>query len=347
MRKMSLLELLFALLLVCLLAGMGGVAFLTWTLVRRADGQAHDVAELKVRLEAGGQAQGSQAAELRERLSQTQSVVEGLRSALSARQTVEEEARTSLRRLESVIAGSSTRGAAGENLLEEALRVLPPEMLQRNAWVGGKVVELALRLPGGKLLPMDSKWVSSAALEQLADPSLDAPRRAQLSAQVEREVERRVREVSQYIDPATTSPFALAVIPDAAYDVCRGAIVAAHKMHVMVVGYAMALPYLLTLYQLHLQFARTVDMEKLQSALIDVERHLDTLEGVLENKLQRAVTMLQNAYGEGKQVSARIRASAQSVQMTEKTEENISAGRAPGANISTESSQLSLVEAAQ
>ncbi|HKB17635.1 MAG TPA: hypothetical protein VKF28_01255, partial [Candidatus Dormibacteraeota bacterium] len=80
-------------------------------------------------------------------------------------------------------------------------------------------------------------------------------------------------------------------------------------------------------------------------------------EGVLENKLQRAVTMLQNAYGEGKQVSARIRASAQSVQMTENTEENISAGRGAGrsqgansdegANISTDTSQLSLVEAVQ
>jgi DNA recombination protein RmuC len=337
MRKMSLLELLFALLLVCLLVVTAGVAFLVLNLVRRAEGQAHDVAELKVRLEAGGQSQSSQAAELRERLSQTQSVVEGLRSALSARQTVEEEARASLRRMESVIAGSSTRGAAGENILEEALRHLPPEMLQRNVWVGGKVVELALRLPGGKLLPMDSKWVSSGALEQLADPALDAPRRAQLTGQVEREVERRVREVSQYIDPATTSPFALAVIPDAAYDVCRGAIVSAHKRHVMVVGYAMALPYLLTLYQLHLQFARTVDMEKLQSALIDVERHLDTLESVLENKLQRAVTMLQNAYGEGKQVSARIRASAHSVQMHE---------AAPG-EISTETGQLALVESVQ
>src|SRR3981081_1034410 len=125
MRKMELLELLFALLLVCLLAGMAGVAFLALTLVRRADGHARAVAELKVRLEAGGQTQGTQAAELRERLSQTQSVVEGLRSALSARQPVEEEARASLRRLESVIAGSSTRGAAGENLPAEALRPPP------------------------------------------------------------------------------------------------------------------------------------------------------------------------------------------------------------------------------
>jgi len=324
MPNMSLLELLFALLLVCVLLAIGVVAALVWSLVRRADGQVRDVAELRSRLEAGGQTQESQAAELRERLTQTQSVVEGLRSALTARQPVEDEARASLRRLESVIAGSSTRGAAGENILEETLKALPPEMLQRNVWVGGKVVELALRLPGGKLLPIDSKWVSSAALEQLAEPGLDAPRRAQLTAQVEREVERRVREVSQYIDPATTSPFVLAVIPDAAYDVCRGAIVGAHQRHVMVVGYAMALPYLLTLYQLHLQFARSVDMEKLQSALIDVERHLDTLEGVLENKLQRAVTMLQNAYGEGKQVSARIRASAQSVQVSEAAPEEIS-----------------------
>src|ERR1700682_3538087 len=182
MRKMSLLELLFARLLVCLLAVMAGVAFLVGNLVRRAELRAQDVAELKVRLEAGGQSQTSQAAELRERLSQTQSVVEGLRSALSARQPVEEEARASLRRMESVIAGSSTRGAAGENILEEALRHLPPEMLQRTVWVGGRVVELALRLPGGKLLPMDSKWVSSGALEQLADPALDATRRAQLTA---------------------------------------------------------------------------------------------------------------------------------------------------------------------
>ena len=318
---MSALELLFALLLVCVLLGVGGVAALVWKLGARAEGQAQtnqqDIAELRNRLERGGLSQDAQAAELRERLSQTQSVVEGLRSAVAARQTVEDDARASLKRLESVIAGSSTRGAAGENILEEVLKALPPEMLQRNVWVGGKVVELGLRLPGGKLLPIDSKWVSSGALEQLANPSLDAPRRGQLEAQVEREVERRVREAGQYISPEVTSSFALAVIPDAAYDVCRGAIVEAHKRHVMVVGYGMALPYLLTLYQLHLQFARTVDMEKMQSALIDVERQLDVLEGILENRLQRAVTMLQNAYGEGKQVSARIRASAQGIQVTE------------------------------
>lgn len=349
MRKMSLLELLFALLLVCLMAG---TAALVWTLVRRtqelAIGQARDVAELKARLQSGGQSQESQAAELRERLSQTQSALEGLRSAVSARQPIEEEARASLKRMESIIAGSSSRGAAGERILEEALRHLPPEMLQRNVWVCGKVVELALRLPGGKLLPMDSKWVSSPALEQLAEPGLDANRRANLLGQVEREVERRVREVGQYIDPATTTPFALAVIPDAAFDVCRSAIVNAHSRHVMVVGYAMALPYLLTLYQLHLQFARTVDMDKLQSALIDMERQVDVLEGILENKVQRSLTVLQNAYTEGRQATAKIRASAQSAQLSEASVENLStdsADRPP--DLSTETLRLALIDSVQ
>ena len=348
MRKMSLAELLFALLLVCLVAGVAWVATLVRDLGRRTSTQLLEVTDLKSRLAVGGQTQESQAAELRERLSQTQSVVEGLRSALSARQPIEEEARASLRRLENVIAGSSTRGAAGENILEEALRHLPPEMLQRNVWVGGKVVELALRLPGGKLLPMDSKWVSSLALEQLAEPGIDATRRAQLTAQVEREVERRVREVSQYIDPATTSPFALAVIPDAAYDVCRGAIVNAHRRHVMVVGYAMALPYLLTLYQLHMQFARTVDMEKLQSALIDIERQVDVLEGILENRVQRSLTVLQNAYTEGKQASAKIRSSVQGVQIGEIAGENVSTD-SPGAagDLSTETLRLAIVDTLQ
>ena len=132
MPNMSLAELLFALLLVCVLLAVGGVAALVWSLVRRWDGQARDVAELRSRLDAGGLTQESQAAEIRERLSQTQAVVERLGSALSARQLIEDEARASLKRLESVIAGSSTRGAAGENILEEALKHLPPEMLQRN-----------------------------------------------------------------------------------------------------------------------------------------------------------------------------------------------------------------------
>jgi DNA recombination protein RmuC len=320
---MSFLELLFALLLVAVVAGTATVAVLVTSLLRRAESQEAGLSDLRAQLAAGGQDQDSATADVRERLARTQEAVEGFRSALAARQQVDDEALRSLRRLESVIAGSSTRGAAGENILEEAIRHLPADMLQRNAWVGGKVVEFAIRLPGGKLLPIDSKWTATPGLEALAEPDLEPPRRAQLVAQVEKEVERRIREVSQYIDPSCTTPWALAAIPDAAYSICRSAFAEAHRRHVIIVGYSMALPYVLALYQLYMQFARTVDMENLQACLMDVDRQLDALEGVLENRIQRAVVMLGNAYSEGKQISARIRAQAQSIQVLERVEEGL------------------------
>lgn len=307
-------ELLFALLLVCLVAGMAVVVHLVSSINRRAEAQGAELANLRAQLLHGGQAQESAATELRTRLSQTLSLLEGVRSAVVARQQVEDDARQSLRRLEAVIAGSPSRGTAGENILEEAFRHLPPDMIQRNVWVKGKVVEFGLRLPGGKLLPIDSKWTSSAALEELAEPDMGPARRTQLVGAIEKEVERRVREVSQYIDPTTTAPFGLAAVPDAAYALCRAAFAEAHRRHVMIVGYSMTLPYLLLVYQLHLQFARSVDMENLQACLMEIDRQLDALESTMENKLQRAVTMLGNAYQDGKQVSARIRASVHGIQ---------------------------------
>jgi DNA recombination protein RmuC len=325
-------ELLFALLLVCLVAGMAVVAFTVVSINRRAEAQGAELAELRGQLAAGGQVQESAASELRERLTQTQTLLEGMRAVFVARHQVEEDARQSLRRLEAVLAGSPSRGAAGENILEEAFRHLPPEMVRRNVWVNGKVVEFGLRLPGGKVLPIDSKWTSSAALQELAHPDAPLARRAQLAAAVEKEVERRVREVSQYIDPATTAPFALAAVPDAAYGVCRSAFAEAHRRHVMIVGYSLTLPYLLMLYQLHLQFARSVDMEHLQACLMEVERQLDVLDAALENRLQRAVTMLGTTYQDGKQVTARIRAAVRGIQASGPLDE----GRGPALGAPTD-----------
>jgi DNA recombination protein RmuC len=321
---MSFSELLFVLLLVCLLVGIAIVGHMVGTANRRAEAQAGELAEVRAQLALGNRARDSSSAEVRElrdRFSQTAVVLEGVRAAVSARQQVEDDARQSLRRLEAVIAGSSTRGAAGENILEEALRHLPPEMLQRNLWVSGKVCEFGLRLPGGKLLAIDSKWTSSAALEEISLPDVEQPRQGQLATAIEKEVERRVREVSQYIDPDTTAPFALAAVPDAAFAVCRAAFAEAHRRHVIIVGYSMVLPYLLTLYQLHLQFSRSVDMENLQACMMEVERQLDGLESTLENKLQRALTMLGNTYTDGKQSVARIRASVHSIQAMERLPE--------------------------
>ncbi|MDQ6774150.1 MAG: DNA recombination protein RmuC [Candidatus Dormibacteraeota bacterium] len=323
---MSFPELLFALLLVCLLVVVAIVGYMVATINRRAEAQGAELAQVRAALALGGRAQDSAARELRDRLAQTAAQLENVRAAVSSRQQVEDDARQSLRRLEAVIAGSSTRGAAGENILEEALRHLPPEMLHRNLWVNGKVCEFGLRLPDGRLLALDSKWAAGAALAEIVLPDLELGRRERLAATIEKEVEKRAREVAQYIDPAITAPFALAAVPDGAFALCRGAFAEAHRRNVIIVGYSMALPYVLTLFQMHLQFARGVDTENLQACLLDVERQLDVLEGSLENRLQRAVTMLGNSYQESRQAVARIRASVRAIQASERIGDQSPAG---------------------
>jgi len=54
---------------------------------------------------------------------------------------------------------------------KEVLKHLPPEMLQRNVWVGGKVVELPFSCPAASCCPIDSKWVSSGRSSS-SSPSL-------------------------------------------------------------------------------------------------------------------------------------------------------------------------------
>src|SRR5260370_30190696 len=96
MPNMSLFELLFALLLVCVLAGVVAVAFLAWNLTRRADGPAGAVAELRPRMETGGLTQESQASALRGRMAPTQAGVEPPGPAPGAPPSLQEQTRPRL-----------------------------------------------------------------------------------------------------------------------------------------------------------------------------------------------------------------------------------------------------------
>ncbi|HSR25487.1 MAG TPA: hypothetical protein VLW53_18175, partial [Candidatus Eisenbacteria bacterium] len=86
-------ELLFVLLLVCLVAGMAVVAFTVAGISRRAEAQGAELAQLRAQLAMGGQVQESAASELRERLTQTQSLLEGMRAVFVSRHQIEEDAR--------------------------------------------------------------------------------------------------------------------------------------------------------------------------------------------------------------------------------------------------------------
>jgi DNA recombination protein RmuC len=240
---------------------------------------------------AGRDAAGLQ---LQESLEAARRTLEQLRVRDQERRRVEDEDREVVRKLSSVLAGGPSQGRAGENLLHEHLRGLPPGMLISEFRVGGKVVEFGLRLPDGRCLPIDSKWTAVAELDALRTADGAATREAGVRA-VERAVALRAREVAQYLDPALTAPVAVAAVPDAAYEVLRRAHADAFACGVVIVPYASALPIVLFLFALVQRFGDAADV---QAGLAEVASVLDVLETVVENRFARAGTMIANGADE-------------------------------------------------
>ncbi|MDA8066496.1 MAG: DNA recombination protein RmuC [Thermaerobacter sp.] len=252
------------------------------------------------------EAAGGVESALRRDLGEARELMVDLRARHDAQREREEELGRSVGRIAAVLAGSKSRGTAGENILGEALQQLPPGMVERDFRVHGKPVEYALVLPDGRRLAIDSKWPRADLLEQLEHA--DATERDELAAEVERGIGRKAQEAAQYIDPETTLSLAVAAVPDAAFALARGAHARAFRQHVLLMPYSMALPVVLAIYTLQLQLGRTVDLERLSGYLRRWERDLDELDQVLENKLARGLTMVQNAQVDLRRLTGDLRA---------------------------------------
>jgi DNA recombination protein RmuC len=157
-------------------------------------------------------------------------------------------------------------------------------------------VEYALRLPGGRLLPIDSKWTSASSLERLADAEEPAERR-RLEEQIAREIRGRMHEMAKYLDPERTLSFGVLAVPDAAYAAAPEVHGEGYRKGVLVVPYSLALPYVLALYRLAARFGTAVDQDHLAARLRDLELGLGRIEEELEGRLSRGLAQMQNARG--------------------------------------------------
>jgi len=227
-------------------------------------------------------------------------------SDLEARKKLEKELEESSHRIEAVVVGSRARGKAGENILEEALKKFPPQIVKRNFKVGGHSVEYALVLADGKHVPIDSKWTTPELIETLESEG-DPARREEIIKQIEQTLLSKVKEVTKYIDPSVTVSWGIAAVPDSVFAVCRDVHLVAFRDRVIVMPYSLTIIYLLTLYQLHSQYSQSVDIERLKAHLNEMERDLGKLDNELENKVFRGATMVKNAYDECKSIIGKMR----------------------------------------
>jgi len=277
--------------------------------------QAKDIQEIKEKLLLGTQLQDN----LKNGIEKTRDLLEGLKRTDEVRQQRETEFLERIKRVDEIIAGTSAKGISGEEILRETFRKLPPEMIESNFSVGGRIVEFALVLPNNKRLPIDSKWLASELLLEL-EKERSIKKRKEIIEEIEKETINRIKEVRQYIDPAITWSQAIAAVPDSVYSVCRDAHLKARESDVILMPYSMVLPLILYMYRLHLQYAISLDMENLKNHLISISRNLDEMENVLENKIYRGTTMVSNAYLEYKQMISKIRASINELQIKQPIE---------------------------
>lgn len=223
--------------------------------------------------------------------------VRELRAAAQSREDLERRTAESVRRLELVIAGTQSRGAAGENLLDAMFARLPAEWQVRDFRVGNRVVEFGLRLPNDLVLPIDSKWTGAEAVTRMAETD-DPAERAALKRQIEAAVLERAREVTKYLAPGVTASFGVAVVPDAVFDLCAAMQVEALRLNVVLVSHSLFVPYLLVVFQSAIASAQGIDAQKLEAYLQGTARSLDALQGELQGRLARAITMLANSRDE-------------------------------------------------
>jgi len=69
----------------------------------------------------------------------------------------------------------------------------------------------------------------------------------------------------------------------------------------------MTVPYVLALFRLHLQYARSIDLENLEGYLQQIDDNVAALDRVLENSISRGSTMIQNAFTDCKRNLGQMR----------------------------------------
>ncbi len=220
-----------------------------------------------------------------------------LRTGFEEQKDLQKWLRDSTSRIEGVLTGTK-KGATGENILGNMLHQLPLSMVECNLSIGGKPVEYAFVLPNKKKLPLDCKFPASELLERIASQP-DGVGSNELHKELESRVMSQVENVRKYIDPPQTMDFALMAVPDSAFGILSiQRLYEAYKRSVLILSYSMTVPYLLSMYQLLLQYGSQIEIGSLHSALEAIVKHCGDIRQELEHKVNRGNAMIGNAYNQ-------------------------------------------------
>lgn len=224
-----------------------------------------------------------------------------------------------LKTLQTVLQNPKQRGVFGEYYLQSVLdNILPPHHYQMQyAFSDGTIVDAALFLDKGKVLPVDSKFSLENYNRLVA--AEDEEQRRKFRRLVRSDLKRRIDETSKYIRPEEgTMEFAFMFIPSESlyYDLLVGSVgsqadardlveYAFRDRKVIVVSPTSFMAYLQTV----LQGLRSLQIEEqakeIQRRVVELGRHINQHEQAMQ-KLGRSLGTSVARYNDAHKALARI-----------------------------------------
>lgn len=193
-------------------------------------------------------------------------------------------------------------GQAGEQIVQELLKYLPQDWLERDKSINGGKVEFAIRLPGGFFIPLDSKFVKPELVLQL-EKDEDTEKQQSIIKQIKDDVRKKALEIStKYINHTECIGFGIAAVPDSVYELCRDVVITTAKANrIVVIPYSLLLPFILSLYLLAQRLNISVNIgDKIQAfetannLLVNVKTNLEKMANELKSLKNQRDTALQN-----------------------------------------------------
>ena len=128
------------------------------------------------------------------------------------------------------------------------------------------------------------------ALDHTPEPA----QRKTLESQLRAKVLAKAREVTKYLD-GRSAGFAIAAVPDAAYQLCGAVLSQAYQEHrVLIVPYSMLAPFVLLVYEQHRHSEMDLDAARAQRLLDDAQAHTRAALEELNGRVATSLTTLKN-----------------------------------------------------
>jgi len=214
-----------------------------------------------------------------------------------------ERIEVNIEQLISILLGRKS-GIVGERIVDELLSPIPEDWIERGVKIGDGEVEFAIKMPGNRFIPLDSKFVAPELVMQLEGDGESEEKQKQLEKELNRKLEQRLKEVRKYLRDEKVLGFGIAAVPDKVYSLCRNAIKRSAEHNIVVVPYSLLLPFVLSLYMMaqRLGISKMGDTEQVigtvKTALEEARKSLENMATqvtTISNQREKALSRVQDA----------------------------------------------------